>query len=89
MERGGGGRGGGGKGRGEKGKGGREEGEGGSVEEGGGGLGRERFETLQERFANDDKMNDIYRAGLGPAAVHGFYMYTWASHGMDCPRCRR
>lgn len=52
-------------------------------EEAVGPLGPERFETLQERFANDDKLNDIYRAGLGPAAVHGFYMYTWASHGME------
>ena len=46
-------------------------------------LGPERFEEQQEKFANDERLNDIYRQGLGPAAVHGFYMYTWASHGME------
>ncbi len=29
---------------------------------------------------------DIYREGKGPAGVHGFYMYTWAAHGMDKAR---
>jgi lactate racemase len=52
-------------------------------EEAVGPLGPERFEELQARFATDDKLNDIYRNGLGPAAVHGFYMYTWAAHGME------
>ena len=46
-------------------------------------LGPERFEEQQERFANDERLNDIYRRGQGPAAVHGFYMYTWAAHGME------
>ena len=46
-------------------------------------LGPEGFERMQTRFAEDEKLNDLYRAGLGPAAVHGFYMYTWAAHGMD------
>ena len=46
-------------------------------------LGPERFEEQQERFANDERLNDIYRRGHGPAAVHGFYMYTWAAHGME------
>lgn len=52
-------------------------------EEAVGPLGPDRFEELQERFATDDTLNDIYRNGLGPAAVHGFYMYTWAAHGME------
>ena len=52
-------------------------------EEAVGPLGPDRFEELQHRFATDDALNDIYRAGLGPAAVHGFYMYTWAAHGME------
>ena len=46
-------------------------------------YGPSRFEEQQERFANDETLNDIYRAGKGPAAVHGFYMYTWAAHGME------
>ena len=46
-------------------------------------LGPTRFEEQQERFATDEALNDIYRKGLGPAAVHGFYMYTWAAHGME------
>lgn len=45
--------------------------------------GRENFEDYQEQFVNDQELNDIYRAGKGPAGVHGFYMYTWAAHGMD------
>ena len=52
-------------------------------EEAVGPLGPDRFEELQRRFATDDALNDIYRAGSGPAAVHGFYMYTWAAHGME------
>ena len=52
-------------------------------EEAVGPLGPDRFEELQERFATDETFNDIYRNGLGPAAVHGFYMYTWAAHGME------
>ena len=46
-------------------------------------YGPSRFEEQQERFATDETLNDIYRAGKGPAAVHGFYMYTWAAHGME------
>jgi len=46
-------------------------------------LGPDRFEEQQERFATDERLNDIYRRGDGPAAVHGFYMYTWAAHGMS------
>jgi hypothetical protein len=46
-------------------------------------LGPDRFEEQQERFATDERLNDIYRRGEGPAAVHGFYMYTWAAHGMS------
>eukprot|EP00899_Mesostigma_viride_P020638 jgi/Mesvir1/28576/Mv00991-RA.1 len=45
--------------------------------------GLDEFEAHQQRFATNDKLNDIYRKGLGPAGVHGFYMYTWAAHGMD------
>ena len=41
------------------------------------------FEKYQEEFATNERLNDIYRQGLGPAGVHGFYMYTWAAHGMD------
>jgi len=49
--------------------------------EGRGGL--DEFEAFQEQFAGNERLNDIYRAGRGPAGVHGFYMYTWAAHGMD------
>jgi len=45
--------------------------------------GRENFEERQQEFVDDDELNAIYREGKGPAAVHGFYMYTWAAHGMD------
>ena len=45
--------------------------------------GRDTFEERQQEFVEDDELNDIYRAGKGPAGVHGFYMYTWAAHGMD------
>lgn len=41
------------------------------------------FQAFQEKFATNDRLNDIYREGNGPAGVHGFYMYTWAAHGMD------
>lgn len=46
-----------------------------------GGLGE--FERFQEGFATNERLNDIYRSGQGPAGVHAFYMYTWAAHGMD------
>jgi hypothetical protein len=52
-------------------------------------LGPDRFEEQQERFATDERLNDIYRRGDGPAAVHGFYMYTWAAHGGGPGRKRR
>ncbi|CAI5970476.1 unnamed protein product [Closterium sp. NIES-64] len=45
--------------------------------------GLDEFERFQQQFVQDEHLNDIYRQGLGPAAVHGFYMYTWAAHGMD------
>ncbi|CAI7802729.1 unnamed protein product [Closterium sp. NIES-54] len=45
--------------------------------------GLDEFERYQQQFVQDEQLNDIYRQGLGPAAVHGFYMYTWAAHGMD------
>jgi len=45
--------------------------------------GLDEFEAFQEQFAQNERLNDIYRAGRGPAGVHGFYMYTWAAHGMD------
>lgn len=45
--------------------------------------GLDDFEAFQEQYATDKRLNDIYRQGKGPAAVHGFYMYTWAAHGMD------
>eukprot|EP01023_Acetabularia_acetabulum_P062699 TRINITY_DN7754_c0_g2_i2.p3 TRINITY_DN7754_c0_g2~~TRINITY_DN7754_c0_g2_i2.p3 ORF type:complete len:124 (+),score=37.55 TRINITY_DN7754_c0_g2_i2:166-537(+) len=45
--------------------------------------GLDEFEKFQDKFAMNEKLNDIYRAGKGPAGVHGFYMYTWAAHGMD------
>ncbi|CAI5523544.1 unnamed protein product [Closterium sp. Naga37s-1] len=45
--------------------------------------GLDEFERHQQQFVQDEQLNDIYRQGLGPAAVHGFYMYTWAAHGMD------
>eukprot|EP00898_Chlorokybus_atmophyticus_P001013 jgi/Chlat1/1912/Chrsp149S08697 len=45
--------------------------------------GLDEFEAFQEQFATSDRLNDIYRQGKGPAGVHGFYMYTWAAHGMD------
>lgn len=32
---------------------------------------------------DNQRLNDIYRNGQGPGGVHGFYMYTWAAHGMD------
>jgi len=51
------------------------------IEGGHGGL--DDFELFQDRFANDDTLNQIYRDGGGPAGVHAFYMYTWAAHGMD------
>eukprot|EP00793_Prasinoderma_coloniale_P000380 PRCOL_00005364-RA len=43
----------------------------------------DEFERFQDGFATNERLNDIYRAGKGPAGVHGFYMYTWAAHGMD------
>lgn len=45
--------------------------------------GLDEFEAFQEDFADDQRLNDLYRAGKAPAGVHGFYMYTWAAHGMD------
>ena len=39
--------------------------------------GRENFEERQQEFVEDEELNQIYRDGKGPAAVHGFYMYTW------------
>ena len=45
--------------------------------------GKEGFEKYQEQFATNERLNDIYREGKGPAGVHGFYMYTWAAHAMD------
>lgn len=45
--------------------------------------GLDEFEAFQEQFANNDRLNDLYRQGLAPAGVHAFYMYTWAAHGMD------
>ncbi|CAI5513031.1 unnamed protein product [Closterium sp. Naga37s-1] len=45
--------------------------------------GLDEFERFQQQFVEDQQLNDIYRRGQGPAAVHGFYMYTWAAHGMD------
>ncbi|CAI7820364.1 unnamed protein product [Closterium sp. NIES-54] len=45
--------------------------------------GLDEFERFQQQFVHDKRLNDIYRRGLGPAAVHGIYMYTWAAHGMD------
>ncbi|MSR82368.1 MAG: DUF2088 domain-containing protein [Candidatus Latescibacteria bacterium] len=45
--------------------------------------GLDEFEAFQEEFAQDQRLNDLYRQGLAPAGVHGFYMYTWAAHGMD------
>lgn len=45
--------------------------------------GLDDFEKYQEQFATNERLNDIYRRGEGPAGVHGFYMYTWAAHGMD------
>eukprot|EP00850_Spirogloea_muscicola_P010013 SM000057S18443 [mRNA] locus=s57:616797:622218:- [translate_table: standard] len=45
--------------------------------------GLDEFEAYQEEYVNSKELNDIYRAGKGPAGVHGFYMYTWAAHGMD------
>lgn len=41
--------------------------------------GLDSFEKYQDEYATSDKLNDIYRKGLGPAGVHGFYMYTWAA----------
>lgn len=41
------------------------------------------LQAFQEEFVNNDRLNDNYRNGYGPASVHGFYMYTWAAHGMD------
>ena len=51
------------------------------AQKGKGGL--DEFEAFQESFAENERLNDIYREGKGPAGVHGFYMYTWAAHGMD------
>eukprot|EP01025_Chloroclados_australasicus_P022459 TRINITY_DN23133_c0_g2_i1.p1 TRINITY_DN23133_c0_g2~~TRINITY_DN23133_c0_g2_i1.p1 ORF type:complete len:582 (-),score=54.49 TRINITY_DN23133_c0_g2_i1:240-1985(-) len=45
--------------------------------------GLDEFEKFQEEYATNERLNDIYRKGEGPAGVHGFYMYTWAAHGMD------
>lgn len=45
--------------------------------------GLDEFEAYQEEFAGSERLNDIYRQGKGPAGVHGFYMYTWAAHGME------
>ncbi|KAK3262121.1 hypothetical protein CYMTET_29005 [Cymbomonas tetramitiformis] len=45
--------------------------------------GLDEFEEYQEKFATSEQLNDNYRQGLSPAGVHGFYMYTWAAHGMD------
>lgn len=45
--------------------------------------GLDEFEAFQEEFARDQRLNDLYRAGEAPAGVHGFYMYSWAAHGMD------
>jgi len=45
--------------------------------------GRDGFEKYQEQFATNERLNDIYRQGKGPAGVHGFYMYTWAAHAME------
>ena len=45
--------------------------------------GLDDFERFQEDFATNERLNDLYRAGAAPAAVHGFYMYTWAAHGMQ------
>jgi len=43
----------------------------------------DNFEKYQDKFATNERLNDIYRRGEGPAGVHAFYMYTWAAHGMD------
>ena len=40
-------------------------------------------QAYQDEFVHNDRLNDIYRKGQGPAGVHSFYMYTWAAHGMD------
>lgn len=45
--------------------------------------GLEEFEKFQEQYATNERLNSNYRNGRGPAGVHGFYMYTWAAHGMD------
>jgi hypothetical protein len=44
--------------------------------------GLDEFEAFQEAFEQDQRLNDLYRQGLAPAGVHGFYMYTWAAHAM-------
>lgn len=41
------------------------------------------FERFQQSFVDNQRLNDNYRNGLSPGGVHGFYMYTWAAHGMD------
>lgn len=45
--------------------------------------GLDEFEKFQEKFATDPVLNANYRNGISPGGVHGFYMYTWAAHGME------